>query len=163
MMNRKRRSFFVGMGLVLISSIICAGTALANQKTMVVSSLEQKIDYENQIFVYTGEVKATWGDIVMEADEMEVYLTEENTLKEIVGRGNVKVLRKETNRQVTGTSAIYTPEDDKLIVEGQAHYQDELGNDLQADKITLWITTEKIEAEGTPVTAIYVLKELEEE
>ena len=75
----------------------------------------------------------------------------------------MKVLRKETNRQVTGTSAIYTPEDDKLIVEGQAHYQDELGNELKADKITLWITTERIEAQGTPVIAIYVLEELGEE
>ena len=162
-MKRKKRSFFVGMGLVFISSIICAGTALANQKTMEVSSLEQKIDYENQIFVYRGEVRAIWGDIVMEADEMEVYLTEKNTLKEIIARGNVKVLRKEKNRQVTGTSAIYTPEDDKLIVEGQAHYQDELGNELKADKITLWITTERIEAQGTPVIAIYVLEELGEE
>ncbi|GAI09185.1 unnamed protein product, partial [marine sediment metagenome] len=35
--------------------------------------------------------------------------------------------------------------------------------DLQAHKMTIWIKTEKIEAEGTPVKAIYILKELEEE
>jgi len=162
-MKKKSISLFAGIGLVLILGIIFAGAAMANQKTMVVSSSEQTIDYENQIFVYKGEVKATWGDIVLEADEMEVYLTEENTLKEIVARGNVKVLQKEKDRQVSGASAIYTPEDDRLIIEGQAHYQDELGNDIKADKITLWITTEKLEAEGTPVEAIYVLKELEEE
>ena len=162
-MKRKRMNFFVGVGLVLILSVILTGASLANQKTMVVSSSEQKIDYGNRVFIYKGEVKATWEDIVLEADEMEVYLTEENTLREIVARGNVKVLQKEKNRQVSGASAIYTAEDDKLIVEGQAHYQDELGNELQADKITLWIATERLEAEGTPVKAIYVLEELEEE
>ena len=162
-MKGENISLFAEIGLVLILSIVFAGTAAANQKTLVVSSSEQRIDYGNQVFTYKGEVKATWEDIVLEADEMEVYLTEENTLKEIIARGNVKVIQREKNRQVNGESAIYVAEDDRLIMEGQVHYQDELGNDLKADKMTIWIKTEKIEAEGTPVEAIYVLKELEEE
>ncbi len=162
-MKGKNISLFAEIGLVLILSIVFAGTAAANQKTLVVSSSEQRIDYGNQVFTYKGEVKATWEDIVLEADEMEVYLTEENALKEIIARGNVKVIQREKNRQVNGESAIYVAEDDRLIMEGQVHYQDELGNDLKADKMTIWIKTEKIEAEGTPVEAIYVLKELEEE
>ena len=162
-MKRKTISLFPEIGLALILSIIFAGAAVANQKTLVVSSSEQRIDYGNRVFTYKGEVKATWEDIVLEADEMDVYLTEENTLKEIIARGNVKVIQKEKNRQVSGESAIYIAEDDRLIIEGQAYYQDELGNDLKADKITLWIATEKLEAEGTPVEAIYVLEELEEE
>ncbi len=162
-MKRKSISLLAEIGLVLILSIIFAGTAVANQKTLVVSSSEQKIDYGNQVFTYRGEVRAVWEDIVLEADEMEVYLTEENTLREIIARGNVKVIQKEKNRQVSGESAIYLAEDDRLIMEGQVHYQDELGNDLRADKMTIWIKTEKIEAEGTPVEAIYVLEELGEE
>ncbi len=162
-MKKKSISLFAGIGLVLILGIIFAGAAVANQETLVVSSSEQRIDYGNRVFIYKGEVKASWGDIVLDADEMEVYLTEENTLKEIIARGNVKVIQKEKNRQVNGESAIYIAEDDKLIMEGQVYYQDELGNDLKADKMTIWIRTEKIEAEGTPVEAIYVLKELEEE
>ncbi len=162
-MKMKRIDSFVGVGLVLIIGVILAGRALAAQGMLVVSSSEQRIDYGNQVFIYKGEVKATWEDIVLEADEMEVYLTEENTLREIIARGNVKVIQREKNRQVSGESAIYFAEDDRLIMEGQVHYQDELGNDLKADKMTMWIKTEKVEAEGTPVEAIYVLKELEEE
>lgn len=162
-MKRKTISLFPEIGLVLILSIIFAGAAVANQKTLVVSSSEQRIDYGNRVFTYKGEVKATWEDIVLEADEMEVYLTEENTLKEMIARGNVKVIQKEKNRQVNGESAIYVAEDDRLIMEGQVHYRDELGNDLQGHKMTIWIKTEKIEAEGTPVKAIYILKEVEEE
>ena len=162
-MKKKSISLFAGIGLVIILGIIFAGVAMANEKTMVVSSSEQRIDYENRVFTYKGEVKATWEDIVLEADEMDVYLTEENTLKEIIARGNVKVIQKEKNRQVSGESALYVAEDNRLIMEGQVHYQDELGNDLQAYKMTIWIKTEKIEAEGTPVKAIYVLKELKEE
>ncbi len=162
-MKRKSISLFAEIGLVLILGIIFVGAATANQVTLLVSSSEQRIDYRNRVFVYKGEVEATWEDIVLKADEMEVYLTEKNTLKEIIARGNVKVIQKEKNRQVSGESAIYIAEDDRLIIEGQAYYQDELGNDLKADKITLWIATEKLEAEGTPVEAIYVLEELEEE
>jgi len=161
-MKRKRMNFFVGVGLVLILSVILTGASLAAQKMLEVSSSEQKIDFENQVFIYKGEVKATWEDIVLEADEMEVYLTEENTLREIVARGNVKVIQEEENRQINGESAIITA-DDRLIMEGQVHYQDELGNTIQAHKMTIWMETGKIEAEGTPVKAIYVLEELEEE
>lgn len=162
-MKTKKINSFVVAGLILIISVILAGTALAAQKMLVVSSSEQKIDYGNQVFIYKGEVKATWENIVLEADEMEVYLTEENVLKEIVARGNVKVLQKEKGRQVSGASAVYSAEDSRLVIEGQVYYQDALGNELRADKMTIWIKTERLEAEGTPVKAIYVLEELEEE
>lgn len=162
-MKMKRMALLIGVGLILILSIALAETTLAAQRTMVVSSSEQRIDYGNRVFVYKGEVKASWEDIVLEADEMEVYLTEENTLKEIIAKGNVKVVQEKKGRTVKGAMATYTAEDDVLIMAGQAHYQDEMGNDLQAQKITMWIETEKLEAEGTPVKAIYVLEELEEE
>jgi len=162
-MKRKNLGLFAGIGSAIILGIIFTGAGMASQKTLVVSSSEQRIDYGNRIFVYEGGVIATWDDIVLEADEMDVYLTEENTLKEIMARGNVKVIQKEKNRQVSGESVIFVAEDDKLIMEGQVRYQDELGNDLQADKMTIWIGTERIEAEGAPVKAIYILQESEEE
>jgi len=162
-MEKKRIGFLIGAGLTLILSITLMEAALAAQKELSVEASWQKIDYGNQVFFFRGEVKAAWNAMVIEADEMEVYLTEENDLREIVAKGNVKVFQGEKKRYVTGAMATYTAEDDRLIIEGQAHYQDELGNDLQAEKIILWIATEKLEAEGTPVEAIYVLKELEEE
>ncbi len=162
-MEKKRIGFLIGAGLTLILSITLMEAALAAQKELSVEASWQKIDYGNQVFFFRGEVKATWNAMVIEADEMEVYLTEENDLREIVAKGNVKVFQGEKKRYVTGARATYTAEDDRLIIEGQAHYQDELGNDLQAEKIILWIEIEKLEAEGTPVKAIYVLKEPEEE
>ena len=163
-MKRRSMSLLAKIGLLLILGIILAGAAMAEQKTLVVSSSEQRIDYGNRVFIYKGEVRAMWEDIVLEADEMEVYLAEEeNTLKEIIARGNVKVIQKEKNRQVSGESASYLAEQDRLIIEGQVYYRDELGNDLQADKMTIWIKTERIEAEGTPVKAIYALGKLQEE
>ncbi len=162
-MKRKNISISKGIGLVVILGIIFTGAGMASQKTLVVSSSEQRIDYGNRVFIYEGEVVATWDDIVLEADEMDVYLTEENALKEIMARGNVKVIQKEKNRLVSGESVIFIAEDDRLIMEGQVHYRDELGNDLQAHKMTIWIKAERIEAEGTPVKAIYILQEPEEE
>ena len=162
-MSKTSRRVSVGIGLVFVLATVLTGTLAANENTLVVTSSEQRIDYANRVFVYKGQVSASWENITLEADEMDVHLTEDNTLKEIVAKGNVKVIQKDKNRRVTGESAIYVTEEDKLIMEGQVHYQDELGNDIQAHKMTIWITTERIEAEGTPVKATYVLRELEEE
>ncbi|MFQ5835380.1 MAG: LptA/OstA family protein, partial [bacterium] len=105
----------------------------------------------------------TWEDLLLLSDEMQVYLTKENNLKEIIAKGNVSITQGNKKRQVTGQMATYTGEDDKLVMQGNAHYHDELGNDLLGEKITIWLGIEKLEAEGTPVQATYVLGSLKEE
>ncbi len=164
-MKKKARQF-LGMVLILWVIMSLSSTVFA-QKELVVSSSQQRIDYANRILFYIGEVKATWGDLLLLSDEMEVYLTEENNLKEVIAKGNVSITQGITQgnkkRQATGQMATYTGEDNKLIIQGNAHYHDELGNDLLAEKITIWIGTEKLEAEGSPVQATYVLGSLREE
>jgi lipopolysaccharide transport protein LptA len=159
---KKKVRLILGMGLVVwvvmsLSSIVFA------QKELVVSSSQQRIDYANRILFYKGKVKATWEDLLLLSDEMQVYLTKENNLKEVIAKGNVSVTQGNKKRQATGQMATYTGEDDKLIIQGNAHYHDELGNDLLAEKISIWIGTEKLEAEGSPVQATYVLGSLKEE
>lgn len=160
-MKKKARQF-LGMVLILWVIMSLSSTVFA-QKELVVSSSQQRIDYTNRILFYRGEVKATWEDLLLLSDEMEVYLTEENNLKEVIAKGNVSITQGNKKRQATGQMATYTGEDDKLIIQGNAHYHDELGNDLLAEKIIIWIGTEKLEAEGSPVQATYVLGSLREE
>jgi len=159
---KKKVRLLLGMALIVCVVMSLSSTVFA-QKELVVSSSQQRIDYANRILFYKGEVKATWEDLLLLSDEMQVYLTEENDLKEVVAKGNVSITQGNKKRQATGQTATYTGEDNKLIVQGDAHYHDEVGNDLLAEKITIWIGIEKLEAEGTPVQATYALGSLREE
>lgn len=159
---RKNHRQLLGMGLILWVVMSLSSTVFA-QRELVVSSSQQRIDYTNRILFYKGKVKATWEDLLLLSDEMQVYLTKENNLKEIIAKGNVSITQGNKKRQVTGQMATYTGEDDKLVMQGNAHYHDELGNDLLGEKITIWLGIEKLEAEGTPVQATYVLGSLKEE
>jgi len=159
---KKKVRLLLGMTLIICVVMSLSSTVFA-QKELVVSSSQQRIDYANGILLYKGKVKATWEDLLLLSDEMQVYLTEENDLKEVVAKGNVSITQGNKKRQATGQMATYTGEDNKLIVQGDAHYHDELGNDLLAEKIIIWIGIEKLEAEGTPVQATYVLGSLREE
>jgi lipopolysaccharide transport protein LptA len=162
MRMKKKVRLILGMGLIVWVVMSLSSTAFA-QKELVVSSSQQRIDYTNRILFYKGKVKATWEDLLLLSDEMEVYLTKENDLKEVVAKGNVSITQGNKKRKATGQMATYTGEDNKLIIQGDAHYHDEVGNDLLAEKITIWIGIEKLEAEGAPVQAIYALGSLREE
>ena len=55
----------------------------------------------------------------------------------------------------------YFAHEDILVLEGEVEYQDNIGNNLQAQKVTIWAKEKKLQAEGKPVKAIYILKEEE--
>jgi lipopolysaccharide transport protein LptA len=141
---KKKVRLLLGMALIVCVVMSLSSTVFA-QKELVVSSSQQRIDYANRILLYKGEVKATWEDLLLLSEEMQVYLTEENDLKEVVAKGNVSITQGNKKRQATGQMATYTGEDNKLIIQGNAHYHDEVGNDLLAEKITIWIGIEKLE------------------
>ncbi|MEA1964314.1 MAG: LptA/OstA family protein [Candidatus Aerophobetes bacterium] len=148
--------------MVVILSIGTTGgmsKAETTQKKLVVTSLHQRIDYGKQILIYEGEVKATWENVILEADRVEVYLTEERELKKVIATGKVWVKQLSEKREATCESVTYTAEDDKLFLEEKVHYQDDLGNELSAVKVAIWLDREKMEAEGLPVKAVYSLEE----
>lgn len=155
-----RRKIFMISGLILLFSVSLAGAISAAQETIEITSSSIRIDYDSGAVYCEGDAKAVWGGVIMEADEMQIFLTEENTVEKIEARGNVKVIQEEEKRQAGGEMAIYTAEDDKFVLENKAYYYDESGNSLLAEKIIIWIEAERLEAEGiegVPVKAAYIL------
>ncbi|MCD6472135.1 hypothetical protein J7K55_03300 [Candidatus Aerophobetes bacterium] len=152
------------MGVILISisgTIGGISEAATNQKNLVVTSLHQKIDYGKQILIYEGEVKASWENVILKADRVEVYLTKERDLKKVIAAGEVEVKQLSEKREATCELVTYTAEDDKLILEEKVHYYDDLGNELLAKKVIIWLSEKKMEAEGLPVKAAYSLEKEE--
>ncbi len=159
------RRIFSSMGGVIVLMIVFSGAVFAEQlkeekEELMVTSQHQQVDYANRIFIYRGEVRLDWKDLIMEADEISAYLTEENTLGKMVARGKVRITEKTAKRKASCELATYTPEDDKLVLETNAQYEDEFGNTLLADEIILWRGEEKMEATGSPVRATYSLEEV---
>ncbi len=154
------RKIFMISGLILLFSVSLAGAISAAQETIEITSSSIRIDYDSGAVYCKGDAKAVWGGVIMEADEMQIFLTEENTVEKIEARGNVKVIQGEEKREAGGEMAIYTAEDDKFVLENKAYYYDESGNSLLAEKIIIWIEAERLEAEGiegVPVKAAYIL------
>ncbi|MCK4418710.1 hypothetical protein KAV79_02785 [Candidatus Aerophobetes bacterium] len=155
-----RRKIFMISGLILLFSVSLAGAISAAQETIEITSSSIRIDYDSGAVYCKGDAKAVWGGVIMEADEMQIFLTEENTVEKIEARGNVKVIQEEEKIEAGGEMAIYTAEDDKFVLENKAYYYDESGNSLLAEKIIIWIEAERLEAEGiegVPVKATYIL------
>ena len=125
-----RRKIFMISGLILLFSVSLAGATSAAQETIEITSSSIRIDYDSGAVYCKGDAKAVWGGVIMEADEMQIFLTEENTVEKIEARGNVKVIQEEGKRQAGCEMAIYTAEDDKFVLEIKAYYYDESGKGI---------------------------------
>lgn len=150
--------------LIFVFAVVVAvpmgKVALGEQQKITVTSDQQSIDYAKRIIVYQGNVRITWKDYRIEADEVEVFLTQKETLEKIVATDRVKINQGE---KINGScqKVTYFAHEDILVLEGEVEYQDNIGNNLQAQKVTIWAKEKKLQAEGKPVKAIYILKEEE--
>ena len=144
--------------LIILVGLMGTATLGEAEEKMTVSSQEQSIDYANRILTYRGEVKVTWTNYSLEADEVQVYLTPENTLEKIIATGEVKI-RQDKGMEGSCERITYTAQDGVLLLEGNVNYRDEIGNTLSAQKVTIWTRERKVEARGNPVIATYILKE----
>lgn len=145
--------------LLLFFSLLFFSSSLWAQGELIITSEKQTIDYEKRLFVYSGKVKATWKDLLLEAQELKVYLDEKNVPQKVVAKGKVKISQKKEKRYASCELAVYTSKDSKVTLEGNPHYWDGMGNDLVATKLIIWLKRGLVEAEGKPVKAVYYFKE----
>ena len=150
----------VACGLMFIATLATGSFAAETQRKLTVTSDRQSIDYANRTLLYQGNVKITWENYIIEADEVQVYITPEETLEKIIAIGDVKI-NQDTGMQGFCQKATYLNQEEILILEEEVEYRDEMGNTLQAQKATIWTREERLQAEGNPVKATYILKEEE--
>ena len=148
------------LAFVMILGIMVgvSGFAAENQEVITVSSNKQSIDYATRILLYQGNVVITWKNYLVEADEVQVYITIEETLEKIIATGNVKI-NQDAKMQASCQKVTYLPQDEVAIMEGEVRYQDDIGQTLEANKVTIWTLEERLQAEGNPVKSTYILKE----
>jgi len=151
----KKATFLV---TVFILGLIFAGGVFAEDKKdrLIVTSDKQSIDYTQRLLVYEGNAKVVWREYTVEAEKVQVFLTKEDTLEKVIAEGEVKISQGE-KMQGFCQKVTYLVGEGILVFEGDVVYQDERENKLQAQKVTVWIKEKKLQAEGSPVTATYIL------
>ena len=101
---------------------------------------------ENRI-IFSGNVVARQGDIVMFADKMNVLYAEEGDLHKIAASGNVKVTQGE--RIATGKNIVFYNQSQKIVVTGNPRvWQGD--NVIQGKKITVFLKEDRSVVEGGP-------------
>lgn len=124
---------------------------------IVVESDDLKYDNAVRKAIFTGKVVATQDPMKINADTMYVYLTagedtEVNDIEKIEVSGNVRIVQE--NVTIKGVNGIYLNAEDVAVIEGNTEQQAQAEDGTQtlfADRITLLLTTNDMEAEGNVI------------
>src|SRR3990172_8349244 len=113
-----------------------------------ITSNRMDANKKEQLVIFTGNVAAEQKDMTIYSDELKIYYTEGDDVREIIAIGNVKITQP--NRIATGEKAVYTKADGKVVLTGNP--QAKQGNDtVKGDRITVFLNDNKsiVESDGT--------------
>jgi lipopolysaccharide export system protein LptA len=106
--------------LLISLALICIFTAaaIAERKSIVITSQILTADNKKNVAVFEGTVVAKSDDITINSDKMEVfYDNSEGKIKIIHAYGNVKVFNKE--RAIFSQEATYFGQEEKIVFTGE--------------------------------------------
>lgn len=119
---------------------------LASKEPIYINSDRFELDSKNRIFNYINNVVATQGDLKITTNRMDGLYNETNDLQKVICIKNV-VVTKGQNIQATSQRAVYFV--DKGVIElTESPELTKDGSTLIADKIKLFVDSDKSEAEG---------------
>lgn len=124
---------------------------------IVVESDELKYDNAVRKAIFTGKVMARQDPMTINADTMNVYLTETgetetSDIEKIEVSGNVRIVQD--NITIKGAKGVYRNTENVAVIEGDEDQQAQAEDGTQtltADRITLLLDTNDMEAEGNAV------------
>jgi len=122
---------------------------VAFQSDRPVNINADSLEYDNSAnrILFEGNVVARQADIVMFADKMDVLYDDENEIRTITSKGNVKVTQGD--RIATGDQIIFDNQEQKIIVTGNPRvWQGD--NIIQGKKITVFLNEDRSIVEGGP-------------
>lgn len=109
-------------------------------------------DYGNKRAVFTGNVVVSDPDMQIDADELTIYLNEDDSVNRIEAKGNV-IIRSEGLHSRSG-SAVYTLADQRIVLEINPQVFRE-SSILTADRIIYFRLEERMVAEPRPRILMY--------
>ncbi|NWF54136.1 MAG: lipopolysaccharide transport periplasmic protein LptA [Syntrophaceae bacterium] len=133
------------------------GASGLSAQPLRITSQQLEADNKNQVIIFTGNIVARQGDLVIHADAARVYYEkreEGNEVREIEATGNVKI--HQGDRVATGQRAQFLNQEQKIILTGQPRVWQ--GKDMvSGDKITVLLEEDRSLVESGPDRRVEVI------
>lgn len=174
----RRFIFFLLLALLAFLAPAAGGAAPpkapADEFPLHISAARLEADQQERVVVFTGQVKADYGDSTLYADQLRVYFKPKtapapgapaapaakeagsqsplgdlggNQIDRIVAQGQVKFVQED--RVATGQEAIYYKDRDEVVLRGNPQlWQAE--NTLKGERIIFNLKTNKVLVESSP-------------
>jgi lipopolysaccharide export system protein LptA len=130
---------------------------VSSAQPLRITSQQLEADNKNQVIIFTGNIIARQGDLVIHADVARVYYEkreEGNEVREIVATGNVKI--HQGDRVATGQRAQFLNGEQKIVLTGQPRVWQ--GKDMvSGEKITVLLEEDKSLVESGPDRRVEVI------
>ena len=101
---------------------------------------------KERVFMYTGNVNVTQGDMTLMSDSVEGKYTEQNKIEQLVAKNNVTITRGE-ELKARGEQALYNALAGTVTLTENPEVEQN-GSILTADKITIYLADNRSVAEG---------------
>ncbi|GAB6078648.1 lipopolysaccharide transport periplasmic protein LptA [Hydrogenobaculum acidophilum] len=112
-----------------------------------------KMDYNNNVITYTGNVIATRGNGKLTCQELKIFLDKNKKIEKIIATGNP--VYTEPNKLIKGDIIEYDVPQEELIVTGNAYLKNK-GNVVQGDKVIYYKKLNKAIVTGKRVQSIFI-------
>ncbi|MFP3159179.1 MAG: lipopolysaccharide transport periplasmic protein LptA [Hydrogenobaculum sp.] len=112
-----------------------------------------KMDYNNNVITYTGNVVATRGNGKLTCQELKIFLDKNKKIEKIIATGNP--VYTEPNKLIKGNVIEYDAPQDKIIVTGNAYLENK-GDVVQGDKVIYYRKLDKAIVTGKRVQSIFI-------
>ena len=112
-----------------------------------------KMDYNNNVITYTGNVVATRGNGKLTCQELKIFLDRNKKIEKIIATGNP--VYTEPNKLIKGNVIEYDAPQDEIIVIGNAYLENK-GDVVQGDKVIYYRKLDKAIVTGKRVQSIFI-------
>ncbi|ACG57086.1 lipopolysaccharide transport periplasmic protein LptA [Hydrogenobaculum sp. Y04AAS1] len=112
-----------------------------------------KMDYNNNVITYTGNVVATRGNGKLTCQELKIFLDKNKKIEKIIATGNP--VYTEPNKLIKGDVIEYDALQDEIIVTGNAYLENK-GDVVQGDRVIYYKKLDKAIVTGKRVQSIFI-------
>ena len=123
----------------------------SNNKPIYIEA--NKMDYNNNVITYIGNVVATRGNGKLTCQELKIFLDKNKKIEKIIATGNP--VYTEPNKLIKGNVIEYDAPQDEIIVTGNAYLENK-GDVVQGDRVIYYRKLDKAIVTGKRVQSIFI-------
>jgi len=150
-MKNKKFIFIVFVLMLSFSAFSKENNNNSSNKPIYIEA--NKMEYDNNVVTYTGNVVATRKDGKLTCQKLTIILDKNKKIEKVIAIGNP--VYTEPNKLIKGDVIEYDVPQDVIIVTGHAYLQNK-GNTVQGNKVVYYKKLDKAIVTGKRVQSIFI-------